>query len=67
MPVIGRLDEQVDELIIAPIGGRAARDGRKSETGDEDAPTAPPREEMGKRGDTAERPAHGDELPVWLL
>ena len=68
MSVIGRLDGQVEEVIINPIGRRPARGG------DDGAPppgpaspepaeatlSAPPERRRGERDETAE-------LPVWLL
>ena len=62
MPVIGRLDEQVDEHIIRPISNRR---------GDEERP---PRRQDGAPPATqtqtppeGESSAKSDELPVWLL
>lgn len=62
MPVIGRLDGQVDELIIKPVGRRRApeeadapEDARQEDT--HETPRAEPDE--GRRAD--------DDLPVWLL
>ena len=72
MPVIGRLDGQVDDVIISPISKR-----RREEEGPADAGVHP-----GERDDppgddarppttqtphTDESSAERDELPVWLL
>lgn len=65
MPVIGRLDDQVDRVLIKPLE-------RGREDGDEPAPLRapepPPATEESKdearEGETS--PAPG-ELPVWLL
>ena len=69
MPVIGRLDGQVDEVIISPISRR----GR-----DEEPPPVPKNEETPEPSDPPDRTpsqtpnvdessANADELPVWLL
>jgi hypothetical protein len=69
MPVIGRLDGQVDEVIISPISRRRR---------DEEPPPSPKNEETPEPSDSSDRtpsqtPAAGessanaDELPVWLL
>ena len=73
MPVIGRLDGQVDEVLIAPLEKRRRRD--------EDEP--PRKDDERTRGDAAavdrgeraepaardefEHDATRDELPLWLL
>jgi hypothetical protein len=63
MPVIGRLDEQVDERIISPISNRRRDTEQPPEPrGEEDSPatrtqTPPEDESSTKTG----------ELPVWLL
>jgi hypothetical protein len=67
MSVIGRLDEQVDAVLIAPL----ARKGEK------DASTAQPHENTSRSQtatgttreteDSNDTPARRDELPVWLL
>ena len=62
MPVIGRLDGQVDELIIKPISERL----RDEETPDEDAhePAHPPTTHTPTNNQSS---PERDELPVWLL
>ena len=69
MPVIGRLDGQVEEVVIKPVGRRHAPD----ETG---APAPPASittrdEPRGvhpvNRPETARDERRDDELPVWLL
>jgi len=62
MPVIGRLDGQVDELIIKPISERR----RDEETPDEDAhePTPTPKTHTPTNNQSS---AERDTLPVWLL
>lgn len=64
MPVIGRLDEQVNEVLIRPLSDRRAPD---------DAPPPP----QTPAADTSDEPAgrkqgpddnsKKDGLPVWLL
>jgi hypothetical protein len=64
MPVIGRLDGQVDELLISPISKR--RRDEELSTPDEAAPDplpAPTTQTPAPVESSAER----DELPVWLL
>jgi hypothetical protein len=71
MPVIGRLDGQVDEVIIGPISDRRRGEDAPADAGDapdapHDAPepqTPPPTHTQT----TGESSADTDELPVWLL
>lgn len=69
MPVIGRLDGQVDEVIISPISRRQR---------DEEPSPVPKNEERPGPSDSSDRApsqtpdvdessANADELPVWLL
>jgi len=65
MPVIGRLDEQVHDVLITPVSKRrrggddddAAR-GRRDEPERRPPPPKPPEDESR---------VPRDELPVWLL
>ena len=68
MPVIGRLDGQVEEVIIKPISERRREEEPPTPTDEtppapsasnERAPTQTPR--------PVESSAEADELPVWLL
>jgi hypothetical protein len=69
MPVIGRLDEQVDAVLITPLAGkgepgRDARDARSNEN------IARPQSAIQKGIETQAQPhgrAEQQELPVWLL
>jgi hypothetical protein len=67
MPVIGRLDRQVEEVIINPAGRR------RGEGADEEPPrpTAPHGSPGATRDEAREQPPdgrrEGEELPVWLL
>lgn len=66
MGVIGRLDEQVDEIIIGPVGAR--RGPAESQPPQPTAP--PPPEPLAKEeetGDAGRAGADASELPVWLL
>ena len=60
MPVIGRLDGQVDEVIIKPISER-----RREE--EPPAPSEPPQSAPLQTPHPDESSAEADELPVWLL
>ena len=61
MPVIGRLDGQVEEVIIKPVGRRAPEEA--------DAPEAARREGTREtpRAEPDESRRADDDLPVWLL
>lgn len=66
VPVIGRLDGQVEEVIINPIGRRRADedDAAPHERAPQEPAAAmrpePPAEQQGERREATE-------LPVWLL
>ncbi|HKG15797.1 MAG TPA: hypothetical protein VKB12_20930 [Pyrinomonadaceae bacterium] len=62
MAVIGRLDGQVDEVIIKPVSER--RRGGEPPAPDEDAPEPPPETHTPTPNQSS---ADRDELPVWLL
>lgn len=72
MPVIGRLDGQVDEVLIAPLEKRrrgadeAPHDDDATTRGDATAENRGEQEEPAPR-DEFENDAVRDELPVWLL
>jgi hypothetical protein len=62
MSVIGRLDEQVNEILINPLSRRRSDE---EEPAPPPAPEAdPPPDENADKDETAE--GHG-ELPVWML
>ena len=66
MAVIGRMDEQVDAVLIEPLrrkGERAA--DRRDPTAGEAAPARPPITPV--QSEDADAPAAAHELPVWLL
>jgi hypothetical protein len=83
MPVIGRLDEQVHDVLIEPIGKRRTReesepahapsnDSRRDVNDDEDAGgDSTRRSDGGKKSARAEddhvRVRDDERLPVWLL
>ncbi len=61
MSVIGRLDDQVDEILITPLSKRR----RDEEPAPPPSPEAdPPPVEPADKDETS---AKEDELPVWLL
>jgi hypothetical protein len=62
MPVIGRLDKQVDELIISPISERRRDEAPPDEDANEPLPS-PTTQTPAQDESSAER----DTLPVWLL
>jgi hypothetical protein len=69
MSVIGRLDNQVDEIIIKPVGKRKRREGAEGdEMPSQDAATQPQAETEEYRAEDEDKPRdHSSELPVWLL
>jgi hypothetical protein len=71
MPVIGRLDGQVDEVIIKPISERRRGEETPADadeaTGAQQAPPAPQLPPPTHTQTTDESSADTDELPVWLL
>lgn len=68
MPVIGRLDGQVDEVIIKPISGRREEEPPPPpEGGRAPAPSGPPDPAPAQTPHPDESSAEPDELPVWLL
>ena len=71
MPVIGRLDGQVDEVIIKPISERRRVEDSPVDADDaagarRDSP-APPTPVPTQTPTDGESSADADELPVWLL
>ena len=66
MPVIGRLDGQVDDILISPISRRQSEEELPPSTKNEETPepqTPPPTHTQT----AVESSADADELPVWLL
>ena len=71
MPVIGRLDGQVDEVLIAPIEKRR-REEAEPPRADDVRTRGDAMENRGGHGnraarDEVEKDAVRDALPVWLL
>jgi hypothetical protein len=62
MPVIGRLDKQVDERIISPISNRRRDEEPHERRDDEDQPAT-----STQTPSADESSAKTGELPVWLL
>ena len=76
MSVIGRLDDQVDALIISPIKKRGARQTDEEETPpqqptkttEQARPVASEKSQAAQSHKHSERESSApDELPVWLL
>ncbi len=69
MPVIGRLDGQVDEVIIKPISERRREESPPTPPKGEEAPrpSDPPEHAPAQTPHPDESSAEPDELPVWLL
>ena len=73
MPVIGRLDGQVEEVIIKPVGRRHAPDQKDAPETASDSSITPRDEPRDTHHENRFEPSsdkrHGDdeELPVWLL
>jgi hypothetical protein len=80
MPVIGRLDSQVNDVLIEPLGKRRDRDERDPRTTADDARPATTgeaqRDDAGgvsdKARDDSDDPrddvrSRDEQLPVWLL
>jgi hypothetical protein len=61
MPFIGRLDEQVNDMLIAPLERNGA--DTRAHTPEQ---SRPPREAEETETEVEKRAAR-DELPVWLL
>jgi hypothetical protein len=68
MGVIGRLDNQVDELIIKPLSERNRQENSDTKTPSQ--PTAQPPQTEARSERTRDEEAKGaqvSDLPVWLL
>ena len=69
MPVIGRLDDQVDAVLIKPLGRRDEQ-GAKTTTALSHENIAQPQtatQTAGESESSANTQARREELPVWLL
>ena len=69
MPVIGRLDEQVDAVLIKPLARKdePAGDARAKQEYENIAQPQTATETAGETDFSDETKAARDELPVWLL
>ena len=69
MPVIGRLDGQVEEVIIKPISERRREEEPPARAPGTEAPQPPEPAERApaQTPQLDESSANADELPVWLL
>ena len=63
MPVIGRLDKQVEDVLISPLSKK--RPPAPEQTRDEDEPSQTPDAEEPARDER--RGSRPETLPVWLL
>ena len=65
MSVIGRLDKQVEDVIISPVSKRHGDGGpARHDAGEAPPPEAPP---TAQTPEEVESSADRGELPVWLL
>jgi hypothetical protein len=69
MPVIGRLDGQVEEVIISPISRRPRGEEPPPVSKNEETPepSDTPDRTPSQTPPAGESSANADELPVWLL
>ena len=69
MPVIGRLDGQVDEVLISPISRRQREEEPPPSTKNEETtePSGSSDRTPFQTPNRDESSANADELPVWLL
>jgi hypothetical protein len=65
MSVIGRLDKQVDEILINPLSKRRRGDEEPAPPSQTEADPTPSHPSETANAD--ETSARDDELPVWLL
>ncbi|HST53779.1 MAG TPA: hypothetical protein VLJ61_17355 [Pyrinomonadaceae bacterium] len=65
MPVIGRLDEQVEDVLISPVSKRRREDDQQP--GRDEEPTARRDDAPTQTPSKNESSANAGELPVWLL
>jgi hypothetical protein len=75
MPVIGRLDKQVDDVLITPVGNKSSRDDGDAGTRDDERERARGEshtlehdegERVERARDDLQR-RDDESLPVWLL
>jgi hypothetical protein len=67
MPVIGRLDKQVEDVIISPVSKRRGEDQTPQESDPDTHATSeqtPPPTQTPTENESSTK---ADELPVWLL
>jgi hypothetical protein len=70
MPVIGRLDDQVDAVLISPVGrrNRPEADERDAQTAQDEGAVTDAASPAGKSDEqSADKPRTRETLPVWLL
>ncbi|HEY0544114.1 MAG TPA: hypothetical protein VGC91_01865 [Pyrinomonadaceae bacterium] len=68
MSVIGRLDQQVEEVLISPLDkkGERARASRETPTGEDESHEGQA-EKASRVHQSSGEPIEKAELPVWLL
>jgi hypothetical protein len=69
MPVIGRLDDQVDAVLIAPLDRNCTRtaEAREQSPNEQAAPSNPGLQTPEEADSSQNTRARQEELPVWLL
>lgn len=69
MSVIGRLDDQVNEIIIKPVGARRRQGNEETRAPLEESalPTPAKTEEVRAHDEEKAKARSQPELPVWLL
>lgn len=68
MSVIGRLDGQVDEIIIKPIGSGKRLEGEERQAASEESTALTPAVDAESEApDKERREKRPSDLPVWLL
>lgn len=69
MPVIGRLDNQVDAVLIAPLDRNRQRttEAREQQTGEQTTRPDPGLQTPQPADGSQNTRTHREELPVWLL
>ena len=66
MSVIGRMDKQVEDVLISPLA-RNNNQNQEAETNDETTSPLARRQSERETAPAQKRRAEQDELPVWLL
>ena len=67
MPVIGRLDEQVDALLISPLAKKRRTGPEETAPAEQQQPPAPTATARDETDTDIESKPGRETLPVWLL